>query len=71
MATKAMARSMCRYCHGPIGLSHWTGWIDLTLNGSYDMCPGTISAVHEPIESGSRHGGPNGGQSRWRGGPLH
>jgi hypothetical protein len=48
MATKALARSTCRYCHCPIGLSKWSGWVDLSIRGSYDMCPRTIAAVHEP-----------------------
>jgi hypothetical protein len=50
MTTKVRARSTCRYCHCPIGLSKWSGWIDLTRRGSADMCPQTISAVHEPDE---------------------
>ena len=32
----------------PIGLSRWSGWIDLSLDGSHDMCAGTISGVHAP-----------------------
>jgi hypothetical protein len=48
MATKVRILSTCRYCHCPIGLSHWSGWIDLTVHGSHDMCPSTVSAVHEP-----------------------
>ena len=48
MATKALMRSTCRYCLCPIGLSRWSGWIELTFNGSHDMCSGTIAAIHEP-----------------------
>ncbi len=48
MATKPRRRSTCRYCHCPIGLSYWSGWIDLSPQGSHDMCAGTISAAHEP-----------------------
>lgn len=50
MATKTRARSTCRYCDNPIGLSKWSGWIDMSRRGSFDMCPGTISAVHQPSE---------------------
>lgn len=50
MATKARRQSKCRYCQRPIGLSLWSGWVELGATGSYDMCPGTISGVHEPIE---------------------
>jgi hypothetical protein len=49
MTTRVRTRSTCRYCHCPIGLSHWSGWVELSLNGSHDMCPGTISAAHEPV----------------------
>lgn len=48
MATKVLMRSTCRYCRCPIGLSQWSGWIDLTPYGSHDMCSGTISGVHAP-----------------------
>jgi hypothetical protein len=48
MATKVLMRSTCRYCRCPIGLSSWSGWIDLTPHGSHDMCSGTISGVHAP-----------------------
>ncbi len=48
MATKALRRATCRYCQCPIGLSHWSGWVELSPYGSHDMCPGTISASHEP-----------------------
>ena len=48
MATKPRRRATCRYCHCPIGLSYWSGWIDLSPQGSHDMCSGTISAAHEP-----------------------
>jgi len=41
-------QSTCRYCHCRIGLSHWSGWVDLSPNCYHDMCPGTISAAHEP-----------------------
>ncbi len=50
MATKARARSTCQHCHCPIGLSRWTGWIDLSVYGTYDMCPAIIAAVHEPTK---------------------
>jgi hypothetical protein len=49
MATKVLRQSTCRYCQCPIGLSLWSGWIELALIGSHDMCPGTSSAVHEPV----------------------
>ena len=48
MATKARMIATCRYCRCPIGLSRWSGWLDLTPRGSHDMCPGTVSALHEP-----------------------
>jgi hypothetical protein len=48
MATKALRQSTCRHCQCPIGLSLWSGWIELAVIGSHDMCPGTISAVHDP-----------------------
>jgi hypothetical protein len=48
MATKVRLRSTCQYCHCPIGHSRWSGWIDLTPNGTHDMCPGTVAAVHQP-----------------------
>jgi hypothetical protein len=48
MATKALVLSTCRYCRRPIGLSRWSGWIELTPHGTHDMCPGTVSAAHEP-----------------------
>jgi hypothetical protein len=50
MTTKALRRSTCRYCRCPIGLSQWSGWIDLSPGGSHDMCPGLIAGVHEPDE---------------------
>ena len=51
MTTKALMCSTCRYCRCPIGLSHWSGWIDLSYNGSHDMCPGTMCAAHQPARS--------------------
>jgi len=48
MTTKALMTSTCRFCHHPIGLSLWSGWVDLSRDGAHDMCPGSISAVHEP-----------------------
>ena len=48
MATKALRHGTCRYCRCPIGLSRWSGWVELSPHGSHDMCPGTISASHEP-----------------------
>jgi len=50
MATKARSLSTCRHCRRPIGLSQWSGWVELSPNGSHDMCPATIAAVHEPQE---------------------
>ena len=48
MATRAGWQSTCRYCHCRIGLSHWSGWVDLSPRWSHDMCPATLSGVHEP-----------------------
>jgi len=46
--TRPLRLSTCRYCHCCIGLTHWSGWVDLSPGGSHDMCPATLSGVHEP-----------------------
>jgi hypothetical protein len=48
MATKVRLRSRCQFCHRPCHLC-WYGWTDLNQNGTHDLCPGTMAAVHQPV----------------------
>jgi hypothetical protein len=48
---KTLPHAYCRYCHQLIVEAPDIGWLDPTPGDTYDLCPGSPYADHEPSDS--------------------
>ena len=48
---KTLPHARCRYCHQVIVEALDIGWLDPTPGDTYDRCPGSPYADHEPSDS--------------------